>query len=260
MQEAARTSETLVNFYQTTRRYNPEDSHLRICQIFFTVSERGTGDCRISKLGLGRCGEDCGSRVRISAQTGSSDRCFLGFPNSFRTNAGISPKNRPRPIPSSLSLSSVHYSHLSYRSVYDYTTYIISVSFMLGRGFKMSPNVLWLKVYLSKQRGYSAKACQILAGWTDRTLDKIAYWEDLHNLHSSPNIIRVIKSRRMRWVGHVARMASREAMLHDLTAYVRSILTCPIYAYFFQVVSFFPSHFLTKHFKDCACFNLCLAC
>jgi hypothetical protein len=29
MMEAARTSETLVNFYQTTRRNNPEDSHLR---------------------------------------------------------------------------------------------------------------------------------------------------------------------------------------------------------------------------------------
>jgi hypothetical protein len=29
MKEAARTSETLVNFYETTRRYNPEDSHLR---------------------------------------------------------------------------------------------------------------------------------------------------------------------------------------------------------------------------------------
>jgi hypothetical protein len=29
MMEAARTYETLVNFYQTTRRYNPEDSHLR---------------------------------------------------------------------------------------------------------------------------------------------------------------------------------------------------------------------------------------
>jgi hypothetical protein len=28
MIEVARTSETLVNFYQTTRRYNPEDSHL----------------------------------------------------------------------------------------------------------------------------------------------------------------------------------------------------------------------------------------
>jgi hypothetical protein len=28
MMEAARTSETLVNFYQNTRRYNPDDSHL----------------------------------------------------------------------------------------------------------------------------------------------------------------------------------------------------------------------------------------
>jgi hypothetical protein len=28
MMEAARTSERLVNFYQTTRCYNPEDSHL----------------------------------------------------------------------------------------------------------------------------------------------------------------------------------------------------------------------------------------
>jgi hypothetical protein len=30
--------------------------------------------------------------------------------------------------------------------------------------------------------------------------------EELHNLYSSPNIIRTIKSRRMRWAGHVARM------------------------------------------------------
>jgi hypothetical protein len=29
---------------------------------------------------------------------------------------------------------------------------------------------------------------------------------DLHNLYSSPNIVRVIKSRRMRLAGHVARM------------------------------------------------------
>jgi hypothetical protein len=28
--------------------------------------------------------------------------------------------------------------------------------------------------------------------------------EVLHNLYSSPNIIRMIKSRRMRWAGHVA--------------------------------------------------------
>jgi predicted transglutaminase-like protease len=31
--------------------------------------------------------------------------------------------------------------------------------------------------------------------------------EKLHNLYLSPNIIRKIKSRRMRWVGHVADMA-----------------------------------------------------
>jgi hypothetical protein len=29
--------------------------------------------------------------------------------------------------------------------------------------------------------------------------------DELHSLYSSPNIIRVIKSRRMRWAGHVAR-------------------------------------------------------
>jgi hypothetical protein len=30
--------------------------------------------------------------------------------------------------------------------------------------------------------------------------------DELHNLYSSPNIVRMIKSRRMRWAGHVARM------------------------------------------------------
>jgi hypothetical protein len=30
--------------------------------------------------------------------------------------------------------------------------------------------------------------------------------EELHNLHSSPNIIRMMNSRRMRWTGHIARM------------------------------------------------------
>jgi len=33
--------------------------------------------------------------------------------------------------------------------------------------------------------------------------------EELNDLYSSPNIIRVIKSRRMRWAGHVARMVER---------------------------------------------------
>jgi hypothetical protein len=39
-------------------------------------------------------------------------------------------------------------------------------------------------------------------------------WSKLHNkelndLYSSPNTVRVIKSRRMRWAGHVARMGER---------------------------------------------------
>jgi hypothetical protein len=32
--------------------------------------------------------------------------------------------------------------------------------------------------------------------------------DELHDLYSSPNIVRVITSRRMRWAGHVARMGA----------------------------------------------------
>jgi hypothetical protein len=39
----------------------------------------------------------------------------------------------------------------------------------------------------------------------DRSWRKL-YNDGLHSLYSSPNIVRVIKSRRMRWAGHVARM------------------------------------------------------
>jgi hypothetical protein len=33
--------------------------------------------------------------------------------------------------------------------------------------------------------------------------------EELHNLYSSPSIIRMIKSRRIRWAGHVVHMGRR---------------------------------------------------
>jgi hypothetical protein len=36
--------------------------------------------------------------------------------------------------------------------------------------------------------------------------------EELHDLYSSPNIVRVIKTRR-RWAGNVARMAMRETCI-----------------------------------------------
>jgi hypothetical protein len=37
MMEAARTSETLLNFYQNTRCYNPEDSHLQLTNGYNTA-------------------------------------------------------------------------------------------------------------------------------------------------------------------------------------------------------------------------------
>jgi hypothetical protein len=40
-------------------------------------------------------------------------------------------------------------------------------------------------------------------------MEKILH-NELHNLYSSPNIVRVIKSRMMRWAGHVARMGGGE--------------------------------------------------
>jgi hypothetical protein len=33
--------------------------------------------------------------------------------------------------------------------------------------------------------------------------------EELHNSYSSPSVIRMIKSRRMSWAGHVARMGEK---------------------------------------------------
>ena len=46
-------------------------------------------------------------------------------------------------------------------------------------------------------------------------------WRRLHNeepndLYSSPNIVRVIKSRRMRWAGHVTRMGEERGVYRVL--------------------------------------------
>jgi hypothetical protein len=50
---------------------------------------------------------------------------------------------------------------------------------------------------------FGPKRDGVTGGW--RKLHK----EELHNLYSSPIIIRIIKSRRMRWAGHVARMGEK---------------------------------------------------
>ena len=43
------------------------------------------------------------------------------------------------------------------------------------------------------------------------------YNEELHSLYRSPNIVRVIKSRRLRWAGHVARMEEGRSAFKILT-------------------------------------------
>jgi len=40
--------------------------------------------------------------------------------------------------------------------------------------------------------------------------------EELNDLYSSPNIVRVIKSRAMRWAGHVARMGEERGVYRFL--------------------------------------------
>ena len=40
--------------------------------------------------------------------------------------------------------------------------------------------------------------------------------EELNDLYCSPNIVRVMKSRRIRWVGHVARMGERRGVYRAL--------------------------------------------
>ena len=40
--------------------------------------------------------------------------------------------------------------------------------------------------------------------------------EELNDLYSSPNIVWVIKSRRMRWTGHVARMGEERGVYRVL--------------------------------------------
>jgi hypothetical protein len=39
--------------------------------------------------------------------------------------------------------------------------------------------------------------------------------EELNDLYSSPNIVRVIKSRGMKWEGHVARVGGKERCIQD---------------------------------------------
>jgi len=71
------------------------------------------------------------------------------------------------------------------------------------RGLRVFENrVLW--------RIFGPKRDEVTGEW--RKLHN----EDLNDLYSSPSIFRVIKSRRMKWAGHVARMGERRGVYRVL--------------------------------------------
>jgi hypothetical protein len=65
-----------------------------------------------------------------------------------------------------------------------------------------------LKVFETRvlRRVFGPKRDEVTGEW------KKLHNEELNDLCSSPNIVRVVKSRRMRWAGHVARMGEERGV------------------------------------------------
>jgi hypothetical protein len=53
------------------------------------------------------------------------------------------------------------------------------------------------------RRIFGPKRVEVIGGWRKQ------HNVELHKLYGSPSIIRMIKSRRMRWAGYVARMGEK---------------------------------------------------
>jgi hypothetical protein len=81
---------------------------------------------------------------------------------------------------------------------------------VLPSGIPTQQTGLVIENVLDVRRIFGSKRDEITAEW--RRLHN----KELHALYSSPNIIRVIKSRRMRWAGHVARMGERRGAYRAL--------------------------------------------
>jgi hypothetical protein len=71
-------------------------------------------------------------------------------------------------------------------------------------------NIFW--IYSSKhlfqnkvlRRIFGPKTDEVIGGW------RKLHIEELRDLYSLPSIIRIIKSKGMRWAGHVARMRGKD--------------------------------------------------
>ena len=109
----------------------------------------------------------------------------------------------------------------------------LSSSRLLSRKLKIKiyrtiilPVVLvWCEAWsltLREERKLRAFENMVLRRIFGRRRDEVTgEWRRLHNeelsdLYSSPNIVRVIKSRRMRWAGHVARMGEEKGVYRVL--------------------------------------------
>ena len=68
----------------------------------------------------------------------------------------------------------------------------------------------WISVNTSKSMINGPKSDEVPGEWSR------LHNEELNDLYSSPNTVRVIKSRRMRWAGHVARMGEETGVYRVL--------------------------------------------
>jgi hypothetical protein len=94
----------------------------------------------------------------------------------------------------------------------------------VGKGLPHDAALYRRRAEISSASRRKTEVTDILTVFENRVLRRIfgpkrdeatGEWRRLHNkelddLYSSPNVIRVIKSRRMRWAGHVARVENRE--------------------------------------------------
>jgi len=69
-----------------------------------------------------------------------------------------------------------------------------------------------LRVFENKvlRRIFGPRRDEVMGEW------RRLHYEELNDLYSSPNIVRVIKSRRMRWTGHVACMGEERGVYRVL--------------------------------------------
>ena len=76
-----------------------------------------------------------------------------------------------------------------------------------------------LKVFQNRvlRRIFGAKRDKVTGKW--RKLHN----EELNDLYCSPNIVRVIKSRRIRWAGHVARMGEGRGLYREIFLVIFSV-------------------------------------